>query len=75
MRAPLVPDDGLRNHRPGILGTNKRYPCGHPRTAENTRVSPTRLDCKLCRRRIEREAYHRRKAAAAFSIQNTKAPA
>jgi hypothetical protein len=64
MIAPLIPDDGLRNTA-RVHGTNKRYPCGHPRTDENTRVNMGRSSCKLCRRRIERESYHRNKKVAA----------
>ena len=42
------------------------YPCGHPRTADNTRETDTGPRCAECRRRIEREAsrrYRERKAA------------
>jgi hypothetical protein len=64
----LIPDDGLRNTSRSKHGTNKRYPCGHDRTPENTRLSGHIPGCTLCRRRIDRESYHRRKAARHFSI-------
>lgn len=74
----LVADDGLRNTDRHKHGTNHRYPCGHPRTAENTRTTSSWTCCLLCRRRLERESSDRRKALAAkpestqrISIRNT----
>jgi len=66
MTKPLVPDDGLRA-AVGRNGTNKHYPCGHPRTPENTQSmgAGNAPACRLCRRRVCRESYHRRKARAA----------
>lgn len=62
----LIPDDGLRNTTRGKHGTNKRFPCGHDRTAENSRHPKGRTPaCMLCRRRLERESYHRRKGGVA----------
>lgn len=62
---PMIPDDGLRNTA-RLHGTNKHYPCGHPRTPENTRVMTARAPvCCLCRRRIDRESWKRRKGTAA----------
>ena len=59
----LIPDDGLRNTSRSKHGTNKRYPCGHDRTPENTRTMRGRTPgCMLCRRRLEREYYHRKVA-------------
>lgn len=41
------------------------FPCGHPRTAENTQVfRVTETRCKTCNRRKALEAHHVKRAAA-----------
>lgn len=66
MTLPRFADDGMRNTSRFTHGTNKRYPCGHPRAPENSVLMPGRSPvCRLCRRRIDRECYARRKARVA----------
>jgi len=58
---PLIADDGLRNRTVRMEGTNRFYPCGHERTASNSRVAAGRSRCLLCQRRLERESKARRR--------------
>lgn len=39
------------------------YPCGHPRTPENTKDHGHVLACRTCRQAIERRAQAKRRAA------------
>jgi hypothetical protein len=53
MSRPLAAlDDGLRNPHRWKHGTNKHFPCGHARVADNT---TTYGGCRACRRRMERD--------------------
>lgn len=38
------------------------YPCGHPRTPENSKRNGKVLKCRTCRQKIEREAQARLRA-------------
>lgn len=48
-----------------------QYPCGHPRTPENSQsIGVAGVRCKACRRRIARESgrrmYHAKRRASIF---------
>lgn len=52
-----VPDDGLRcRQRGGHGGSTSQYPCGHPRSVDNTADG---IRCRSCRNRLRRERYAR----------------
>jgi len=39
------------------------YPCGHPRTPENSKPHGNGMACRICRRVIEQRAQAKRRAA------------
>jgi hypothetical protein len=51
-RRVAEPDDGLHNPYRWKHGTNKHFPCGHQRVAENINSYG---GCRICRRRMDRD--------------------
>lgn len=51
-----------RKPKPKLCEGEASYPCGHPRTPENTKPHGKQTACRTCRQAIERKAQAKRRA-------------